>query len=170
MQSWAGEMQAILARVLGHPQTVMDLWALGLIALLSLFLVFKLVIGAAGAADNRSVRLLVSLVLGGLVLLAGAGASAQFLLPKLGHSLPGSMIALGLPILVSLAVAVPLQSLLLRTSYIHTLFAYAASVAVTMLTLMSANSVLAAIHDGDDESARLRAYNRSVEQLIEDTR
>lgn len=67
MQSWAGEMQAILARVLGHPQTVMDLWALGLIALLSLFLVFKLVIGAAGAADNRSVRLLVSLVLGGLV-------------------------------------------------------------------------------------------------------
>lgn len=166
MTALAMETMAVVERALGRAGSHASMLALGLVAALGLFAGFRFAVSLAEATRVDTLRLLVALLAGVLSLTVAAAASSLYLLPLLHRWPIGNVAALLVPILVLLAVGVPMQCALLHARYLSMLIAFAISLATTMMLVLAAGAVLNSMDAGRAESNILRAQKMSTERFL----
>jgi len=166
MTAVAFETMAVVERALGRAGSGESMLALEVVAAVGLYAGFRFAVSFSEATRVDTLRLLSALLAGVLSLAVTAAISSLYLLPLLSRWPIGNVVTLLVPILVLLAVGVPLQCTLLHGRYVPMLLAFAISLATTLMLVVAAGGMLDSMHAGRAESNVLRAQKMSTERFL----
>jgi hypothetical protein len=166
MQAWLSACESLVGRLMGFPRAAGEMGLLLFVAILSLVVIMRVVAGAMGIADRGQGRQILSVALGVMVLVAAGGLVSAHLIRLLPQNILRVLVAVGVPLLAGLAVAVPLQMLVLKSRYMPTLIAFAGAVGSCILLLLLVNAVLDSVRAGGEESSKIRKRKQVVEDFI----
>ena len=166
MDLWVTEINRIVANTLGNPTGAQELLLARLFATLLIVVSFRLASIANRLPETGLVRNMGALLLGLSILLISAAGMSLYVMPHLSHTPLGSVVVLLVPIVITLAIGVPLQCRILKADYVGTLMSFAACLIVTIVALSIAEVSLDSLRVGGQKSSELRQRGQAFEQLI----
>jgi len=165
VNAWHSEAVSIVNRLLGG-RNIASLAGLGMATLTCLFLqiMLKFTAKASGVKKLGWLRILLSLALGLGVALAFAVAVSLYVCPLIPDSGISRGVLIGMPVVVSLGVAIPLQMVLLQGSYGQVLFAYVAALIAAALFAMGVSAAIESASFGEGELSRIKQRTSTMER------
>jgi hypothetical protein len=167
MTEWLDKAKEMAEVVTDLPASRIE-WAATVVLCVVGFLLFMALCGMAlrlpiAGGGQRLAAGVLTLVLG----LAAATATALYAAPKIENESLRRAVLIAAPIVVFLAIAVPLGALILRTGYFRTLFSLTVSLACAWALSLLGSTIFLAARSGIEQAKQMAGHKEEVNQAIE---
>ena len=168
MNTWLKTGDQVVRMLFGDPQGQVEYLALVIGGTIVLLAMMEWMGKSAGVANRGLIRRLLCAVVGLAVGLAAAAAVVLYLFPEFASETIRLALLIVVPIVAVAVIAVPLQMIILRSSYsgAAVMFISSAVVAAILVTLCAA--VLDAVRGGERESKLMKKRSELVDAVIGD--
>jgi hypothetical protein len=164
MDPWIAKLNEIVNVVLGTPASPLEKWLL--IVLGSLALIGSLgKVGASLGIPNTGVAYSVIVAVIGVGLSLAALAAAAVYLPAWEDPGLRRWIWIGVPVLVSLIVVIPLTCVLQKSNVLAALLTWALGLGAAVAVLLLVGAIFTAIQSRQGDIERGKARKQEVEEL-----
>jgi hypothetical protein len=167
MDVWLRELSDIIQVLLGRPQTLVEYTVLLMLSVVVLLFVMYMVGSGMRIPNLGLFRRTLAMAIGLFFLICVWVGVNMYVLPHVEVSWLRLALSIGLPVLSTIVVIVPVQQTILRSGYGATLITFVASLALTGLFLILANSVADAVIGGNLDSNRIKKRTESIDRIIE---
>jgi len=167
MDIWIKEFSELVQQLLGGPDSGIEYAVLVAVVAASLILAMYLVGSAMRIPNLGIVRRILALVIGiGFLMTVWVGVQ-KYLLPFVEVEWLRLAVKFGVPLVAGMAVVIPIQQVIFRSSYVATLITFVASIALAGLLVVLTNAVLGAVLGGEKESATIKHRRDAINSVIE---
>ncbi len=164
MSEWIAECQKLIELTMGHS----GFWTqivIGLIVLLTLVVVMKLITKAFKGRRHGWWRHLLAAIIGIGLIMASAVATSLYIIPKVDISLKIPFL-FGIPVVVALLLAIPIQSLVLKLKYARAFIAFGSGVIACYLVLLLCNSTIESFDLGSKGVGSAKDRKASIDKVL----
>ena len=167
MNIWIRELTEITHFLLGQPKSQVEFGVLFILAIAGLLLAMYMVGSATRIPNLGTLRRALALVVGVGCLMCVWVAVQTHVLPHVEVPWARLAVEIGIPVVAMLLIVVPVQQVILRSSYASTLITFVVSIALTALILVLAHFAMGAIETGQRDSGVIKRRTESVDSLID---
>jgi hypothetical protein len=168
MDLWIKEFSELIHMMLGSPKGSIGYLVILAVVILVLLVAMGLVGSAMRIPNLGIIRRVLALVIGIGFLMCVWICVHKYLLPFTEIAWLRQAITYGVPLIACLAVVIPVQQFIFKSSYTATVITFAVSLVVAALFVVLANAVLVAVADGKKESISIKEHENTVNKIIED--
>jgi hypothetical protein len=165
VNAWLGQINQIVNMFLGNPAAPWMRWVLIVLGVLTLVAVLGKVGEAFRIPNISTVYSLTAAVVGIGLTLAVLTAAALYL-PAWKDAAIQRWMLIGVPVVVSVIVVVPLMCMLQRANFMASLVTWAIGVAAMAAVVLLVGAIFKAFLSGDRDFNRGKLRKQEIEQLI----
>lgn len=165
MENWLDALQRVMDFLLGQPGSPLERWlVLALSAVAAILVLAK--VGSLLGIPNTGVGYAFMALAFGVVLVVAGYAAAMIYLPAWEDPAVRTALLIGIPVVASLALVVPLMCALQKGGYIAGLITWLIGVGVAAVMVLLVSSVFDAVMTGKGEAGKGKARRDEVNRFI----
>lgn len=160
MERWIQGLSNVVDSLLKHPGTLLEKWALIILGCLFFLWVYARTGRAFGIPHSGGFRGIFTAVLG-LMLVLAAMTAVSLYFPKVGL-----WPWVGVPVVVSLMVVMPIVCLIQRAGFMAAFMTWLISVAALAALILLISAGFDAFSSGREQAGKSKVHKQEIEQLI----
>jgi hypothetical protein len=166
MLNWVHEVNRQVNGLLGYPEGSAETYLVWFVAMFSLLVTMRCTCSVYRIKSVAWLRMGLALMIGIYSILGASALTSLYLLPMIEGSVYRYIAFFSMPILAFILIGVPVQSAVLRASFVQTFFAFASSVLVAIIAINFVHAGFSGVDAGGQNSKQIRSRSTNFEALL----